>query len=530
MEVCQNCGEPVQPQQAFCKNCGAKIIQQQEPSSSPVTRTSPVPSLGPSLTKKEGTDAAPELGAGVSQNNGQSSNPITSGQTRSGTVKNAAISTPMKIAIVAAVVLVIALFGAHTYLSNAFKPEKTIAQFQQAVKTKDYSTLRKILVQNGNKLDLSDKDLAAYVTFLTNDKNINLIVDDLKKNAADINAYKKAVPVADDSSNNLLMLEKGSKLLGIYQQYVINVYPFTIKAETNADNTDIYFNGKKAKTIKSSKDTVTVGKYLPGDYSLKAVFKNEYLSLNAQKKVDFTEAENNMVTTKVNLKGHFVSIYSNGDGAEIYANGKNTGKKVGDVDTFGPVPIDGSVELYAVLNRDGGPIKSAPVKITGDGEVYLEFKEIADEQRQAAAKQAAHDALNQYGSSYDTPQQKMESFMRDYLSESVYAINARDFALVESYLDPNGKQYNESKNYIGYLASKGITEDFYDLTILNVDSTDTGYQVKTREEYEIYYEDGTSKYKTFESVYSLVGDESGLKVSTLDSTKEISSSDTSEDY
>jgi uncharacterized membrane protein YvbJ len=485
MPICNNCGEPVQPEQTFCKNCGTKL------SASTMSNLS--------------------LGTN------------TEIQTRNNIKKNASIPTYLKWGVPAVLVLAIALFGIHTYLSNLYKPEKTVAKFEQAVKQKDYNTLRKILTQDGVSIDLSDHDLASYLSFLTKDKDLNSIVNELNRNAGSLQLVNKLNPVTDNSGNNLLDLERGSKLLGIYQQYVINVYPFTIKAQSNADNTDIYLNEKKTKTIKKSTDTVTIGKFLPGDYTLKALYKGEFVSLNAQKKVDFSSTENNAVITKVDLNGHFVSISSNGDGAEIYANGKNTGKKVGQIDTFGPVPIDGSVELYAVLNRSGGQIKSAPVKITGDGDIYLDFKEIDNEQQQAATKQAVQDALNQYGSSYDSPQQKMQSFMQDYLSASIQAINSRDFSLVESYLDPNGKEYAESKNYIDYLATQGITESLLNETVLNVQSTDTGFKVQTKEEYDIYYNDGSTKDKTFNSTYTVVGDTSGLKIETLNGTNQIAS-------
>jgi membrane-associated protein TcaA len=138
-----------------------------------------------------------------------------------------------------------------------------------------------------------------------------------------------------------------------HQQYVINVYSFNVKTGSNLDNTQIFLNGKKIKTIKEKDSYVSIGKFLPGAISLKAIYKGEYTSLDSTTKVDFSDAENNSVHVDVKIDGHFVYIYSNGDEAEIFANGKNTGNKIGDMDSdsFGAVPVDGTVELYAVLNR-----------------------------------------------------------------------------------------------------------------------------------------------------------------------------------
>jgi membrane-associated protein TcaA len=474
MSVCQNCGESVEPQQTFCKNCGAKI------------------------------------------------NPES--QMRS-TVQKQGIPNRIKWIILAAIVLVICVFAGHFYLSNLYKPEKTIAMFEQAVKQKDYRTLRKVLSQEGAQITLSDKELNNYISYVTKDKKLDEIVNELKQNAAGIKQYKKLTPVKDSSGNNLVELGMGPKKFGIYQQYDIKAFPFTIKADSNLDNTEIYFNGKKVKTLKSRNDSVTIGKFLPGDYSIKAIYKGDYVNLNADKKVDFSEANNNIVTTDIKIDGHFVSIYSNGENAEIFANGKDTGKKVEEIDSFGPVPTDGSVEVYAVLSRDSGPIKSDAVKIKDDSEVFLEFKEIADEAKAQEAKQQAQATLDQYGSSYDSTLDKMQKFMDEYLTESVQAINQRDFSYVEAYLSPAGESYKTSKDYIDYLAGKGITEDFISVNVVNVEITGAGFKVKTREEFNINKQDASSNRKVYESNYTIDAGAVGLKINKLDSTKEISSED-----
>ncbi|MCQ6278501.1 hypothetical protein [Bacillus sp. EB600] len=117
-------------------------------------------------------------------------------------------------------------------------------------------------------------------------------MNELKQNGPGINQYKKLTPVKDSSGNNLVELGMGSKKIGIYHQYDIQAFSFTIKADSILDNPEIYFNGKKVKMLKSRSDSVTIGKFLPGDYSIKAIYKGDYVNLNADKKVDFLEANN----------------------------------------------------------------------------------------------------------------------------------------------------------------------------------------------------------------------------------------------
>ncbi|MDR7240796.1 hypothetical protein J2Y02_005516 [Neobacillus drentensis] len=77
------------------------------------------------------------------------------------------------------------------------------------------------------------------------------------------------------------------------------------------------------------------------------------------------------------------------------------------------------------------------------------------------------------------------------------------------------------KNYIKDLEKRGILEEYGGVEILDMQTTDKGFKVRTKEVYDIYYDDGTSKEKTFESNYILVTSEFGLMEYQLDNTKVI---------
>ncbi len=99
---------------------------------------------------------------------------------------------------------------------------------------------------------------------------------------------------------------------------------------------------------------------------------------------------------------------------------------------------------------------------------------------------------------------EIASFVEEYMYASVAAINAEDFSLVEGYIDPSGKKYNEQKEYTAYLNEKGITEDLLSIEIEEVKKLDdTTYQVTSFDEYTIYQQDGSEEdasYKTVQNV------------------------------
>lgn len=104
---------------------------------------------------------------------------------------------------------------------------------------------------------------------------------------------------------------------------------------------------------------------------------------------------------------------------------------------------------------------------------------------------------------------ELQSFFEYYVSQSVNAINARDFSYVEDMMTDDGPRKKEAKDYIVYLESKGITEQFIDVTVEKVEAVGTNtWQVTTTDEFIIYNPDGSKnkKYTTVVTVKQVDGD------------------------
>ncbi|MNR29866.1 hypothetical protein D3C85_1472820 [compost metagenome] len=150
------------------------------------------------------------------------------------------------------------------------------------------------------------------------------------------------------------------------------------------------------------------------------------------------------------------------------------------------------------------------------------IKEIKQESPQVYTSGSASSAGNTAGAAGQADSSAIQSFMNDYLTISVYAINDRSFDEVASYIDPSGPAYKESSSYIDHLNEKGITEELLSQTVTDFKASadSKSYEVTTTEEYNINYNDGTTKYKKFKSVYKLVVIDGSLKMNKLISTKE----------
>lgn len=135
---------------------------------------------------------------------------------------------------------------------------------------------------------------------------------------------------------------------------------------------------------------------------------------------------------------------------------------------------------------------------------------------------AASSSVNTTSAAGQADASAIQSFMSDYLTTSVSAINDRSFEEVAYYIDPSGPAYKESSSYIDHLNEKGITEELVSQTVTDFKASadSKSYEVTTAEEYNIYYNDGTTKNKKFKSVYKLVVIDGSLKMNKLISTKE----------
>lgn len=136
-----------------------------------------------------------------------------------------------------------------------------------------------------------------------------------------------------------------------------------------------------------------------------------------------------------------------------------------------------------------------------------------EEEKQVAQEVAA--------SEREFSEAEIAAFMDMYFFTSVLSVNTRDFTIIQSYIDPNGKIYNEHQNFLKHVEKEGIYEEFLSSSLKSVNKVDGGYVVTTNETYNIFKGDGSARKATFESQFYLTVINGELKGHTLNYTKEI---------
>ena len=326
MDVCRKCGNKMNPGQKFCNSCGT-----------PVTTES---------------DAPPQ------NHPAQSRTQQTAG--------NAPISTQSKKIIISigvtAIVLVI-LFIAYQVIQSTLKPEKVEAKFADAVKSQNAKEMASILNTSRTDLTINEDAVNDFMAYYKNHPDaFSDTVTSLKKDAV---LVKDGI---NNSKSPVRIITDGKKWL-IFNSYVVDVQPYFIDVTTNQKTAEVTINGKSVGEINKKK---TFGPYLLSDFKIKASYKGQYATVSKTKSIDPADlGYSNRLNADLDLRGNSVTIYSDQDDAILFVNGKSTGKKIADIEDFGPVPVDGSMKLQAVLSNGK---KSNEEKITeADEEIDLYF-------------------------------------------------------------------------------------------------------------------------------------------------------------
>jgi hypothetical protein len=183
------------------------------------------------------------------------------------------------------------------------------------------------------------------------------------------------------------------------------------------------------------------------------------------------------------------------------------------------------------METEGGSVKSNTSEITRAEDIYLNFDFSKTELVSTESSTETYNSetetdegteeSNNVESAY-MDEYELSSFMNNLAQQNVIAINTNDFSQVSSLIHENAPGYKETRDYIDYAYKKGITEEFLGLTVLNYKQLDElTWEVTTEEEYNIYFGDGTAKYKRFISRYSIRNDNTGLLVNRLLNTEEV---------
>ena len=201
-----------------------------------------------------------------------------------------------------------------------------------------------------------------------------------------------------------------------------------------------------------------------------------------------------------------MNISSNYDEAIVFINGKSTGKTVTELETFGPVSLNGSLTIHAETNVQGKTLKSDKITLTNNTdyiELWIDDTEIIEAAERKAEAAAAAEAA------------KEEAILEieDVVSSHYYYISNGYYSEAYDLFSKGRKAKIDYKKWESGLFNNESNE----VKLVVVDSVSgdkavASFEMVSRD----YTEDGEILVQTFGGKWNLVKEFSGWKLSEPD--------------
>ncbi|GAA0435020.1 zinc ribbon domain-containing protein [Lentibacillus halophilus] len=345
MSYCTECGHPLEENQQFCTNCGAK--------------------LGQPETRRAASSRQPEASAPAPRQ------PMTK---------------RTKILMAAAAIVVAALFGTHLTLSSYFDPMSDLQAMDEAMADGDTDAFMSYIDVNEDAL-LQE---ASYTNYIRKNQweSVKTQYQELIKDETSLSD-----PIRDQDGNKLFTVQPEDHVLGLYTTYSLKAEPVTLTVQTPMDETKVAI-ADATKTIGTGEST-DFSMY-PGDYTIKGTASNSYGEFSYENSISIDSQQESRL--KPDFSGETYSFHTNQKEATLFVDGDDTGMKLKDIDTLGPFPADQEVTMHAEWEDPNGNVLQSETVTQADasefGSISFQFDEKAIREANADPDDAGDIVLN----------------------------------------------------------------------------------------------------------------------------------------
>lgn len=440
-QFCTNCGHPIKEGARFCTHCGFpqnENVDEQATALAEQPEEKPLPIAAPNEA--------------IRANQAHRSR------------RNKWIYIP----ILVVVILAIALYYTGKSLSD---PERTIQTFKNAVRQQKVHQLT-TLIHTNEDIKVTNTQVRAMLSLFKNHPQVySQILDSMEQTAKNSNA--KSVGRA----HSLYYLGISGKKYFIFNNYQITANVFHPKVETNLKDMKVGITGvgqtkTASRATGNSPQTIMLNGVVPGYYSFFGQAKNMSLSkhraiLTSNDKITFT--------------GIYIPVNSNIPEAELYVNGKDTGKTFSQLSEYGPFKKGDTPTFSAVYTVNGKSIKTdtlSTAKESSNSEdttldqaesngVELDFDQATDADDFFVLDEKNPDSSD----NEDTLKSYLSSYF-DALSSAVSDEDTDDFA---SYFQTGSDLYNSNMKAVKKFYKDSVTEEnqSFDINAITYSGDDT---------------------------------------------------------
>ncbi|MEH7080954.1 hypothetical protein V7101_20485, partial [Bacillus velezensis] len=358
----------------------------------------------------------------------------------------------------------IAILITHFIVKSLFTPERMVKSFEKAVTEHNFKKVTRILEQGGTQATLDEESVKSFMEYM-NSSGLIEEVDEIVNTDTIINHQ-----LIDKHDNHVLTIKKGNKFLGLYQTYTISAEPFELKVISPIDELELKLNNDISHLNKNEYEK-SYKKILPGKYTLSATYKGEYSDVEETVDLDFSTASHNKLENELTFDVSYVQIYSNEPEATLFVNGKDTGKKINELEKFGPFLLNGQTIVHAEVEKNGQLVKTEEVPINGKY-IDLIFE---------LSTQSTETTDEENGGFFAG----LQGFLDKYLPNSEPSTDLEEKQLIDGLFNQNGQAFLDSKEYQNKIKKKNTTQKLISFAMKDSKQDDSGMLITTNETYEL---------------------------------------------
>lgn len=389
MENCINCGEKRKGDERFCTSCGKPFALE---------------TVSETNQSKPTTAKAPKK--------------ISSKQKK------------RRIALLLSVgILIVGLIGTHLFLQSKYEVSNTLTEMNQSYVSGEKAKFLSYFEMPEGTVGHAE----GFYSFIE-EEGWEGIRNQMKSQSDRLEEEGLTDIVLDSQGNKLISVTKEPIVFGLYQDIEFLIHPIAVEVELPLEGTSITLEDKTAEG-----ESAKIGDFLPGDYPWEAKVPSVYGEIGSKGTINVSGDGKNNYTFRPDLKAGMVKVSSDVPSAVLWVNGKSTEKKVEELDTVGPLPLDGTVELIAeTANDKGEKLKSDKLKVSSK-EVYLKFAHVQEKVAAERNQKVEEQKLQQLKEDHES---SVTAFIDEFRLSFESALNSADFSYIADYF-PSGSKIQE---------------------------------------------------------------------------------------
>lgn len=288
--------------------------------------------------------------------------------------------------------IILLVTGAYFFGKYVTDEARLIKHFEQSAQGENSDNLYKLLSDANADIKFDQKSADGMIDFFKgNPKALTQVTDELKLQAEQLKSGEQEVFAEDEDSAFVYLHRKAEKRWLIFDDYELKVKRYMIPVQTNFEDAKILVDGKEAAAASGKEGPIEIGPFLPGEYSIAAVYEGEYTTLESKEKVSLFPLSGYEDTIELVLEGDYVDVYSNNPDARIFIDGEDIGLKVEEGQQIGPIAVDGSSKMRLKADYPWGTQESDELPIDSE---QLEFViEGLDDKAKAEIMSSTHEFL-----------------------------------------------------------------------------------------------------------------------------------------